>query len=84
MNSAEAADFIAEGQGIESVKLEVFSLAGKRVFDSGFVTGNALAWHLQTNNNEAVANGVYLYVVTIRNINDKIVRSELKKLVVIR
>ena len=81
--NAEGMHFIAQGRGIESVKLEVFSLAGKRVFDSGFIAGNALAWHILANNGKAVANGVYLYVISVRGTNGEIVKSDVRKLVVL-
>jgi len=82
--NAEGMHFIAEGQGIESVKLEIFNLAGRSVFDSGFVAGNELAWHLLANNGKAVANGVYLYTISVRGTNGEIVRSDVRKLVVLR
>jgi len=47
-----------------------------KVFDSGYVRSNQLDWHLQNDEGFIVANGVYLYVVTIRGYDGSIIRSE--------
>jgi len=73
-----------EGSGIRDIAVQVFNLTGVRVFDSGFVQGNQLDWHLQSDEGFIVANGVYLYVVTVRGWDDSIIRSEVRKLVVLR
>jgi len=75
--------FLAEGQGIAGLEVEVFDLAGKRVFSSS-AKGNKLDWHLQSNEGSLVANGVYLYVVTVKGYDGTEVKSEIKKLVVLR
>jgi|GEM_PF-1157566 len=82
--SAEAVHFVVEGQGIESVKVEIFDLAGRAIFDSGLVAGNALEWDLLDDGGFPVANGVYLYMVTIRGWDGQVIRSEVRKLVVMR
>jgi len=79
-----AVEFMAQGTEIEAINVEVFNLAGERIFDSGFTTGNTLRWNLLTSEGQAVANGVYLYVVTIHGTNGEVVRSEVKKLMVLR
>ena len=81
--SAGAVRFVVEGQGIESIKVEVFDLTGKRVFNSGFVMGNTLEWDLLDNEGLTVANGVYLYIVTVRGWDGQVVRSEVRKLVIL-
>jgi len=78
-----AARFSAQGQGIESLKVDVFDLAGRKVYDSGFVAGNALSWNLESMGRR-VANGVYFYIVTVRGTNGEIIQSEVRKLVVLR
>lgn len=77
-------DFVVLGQGIAEIQVEVFNLAGARVYDSGFVSGNTLSWNLTANAGDTVANGVYLYVVTVRGFNGEVVRSQVRKLVVLR
>lgn len=84
LKKTQTTEFRVEGQGIGSIQVEVFNLAGKRVFHSGFVSGDVLAWNLLSNQGKRVANGVYLYVVTIRGFNGEVVRSQVKKLVVLR
>ncbi len=82
--SIHTAEFEVEGEGVQSVQLEVFNLAGKRVFDSGEVEGKTFQWHLQNEKGQVVANGVYLYIVTVRGFNDEILRSRVQKLIVLR
>lgn len=60
-------------------RVEVFSLSGRSVFRSGWTAGRRLSWDLST-----VANGVYLYVVTVQGANGEGVTSKLEKLVVLR
>lgn len=68
----------------KSVQLEVFNLAGKRVFNSGEVEGHAFQWRLQNDKGQVVANGVYLCIVTVRGFNGELIQSHLQKLVVLR
>jgi len=79
-----AARFEALGLAASEIRVEVFGLNGAKLFDSGFTPGNKLAWRLNTDAGEIIANGVYLYVVTVKNYNGEAIRSEAKKLVVLR
>jgi len=82
--------FVVEGTGIAQIKVEVYSLAGGLVYDSGFVAGRELVWDLLSNEGLPVANGVYLYVVSVRGLapglerGDGNARGELRKLVLLR
>jgi len=69
---------------VKIIQVEIYDLAGKKVFASGTILGNTFEWHLQNNLGEVVANGVYLYIVTARGFDGKLVRSEVKKLIVLR
>lgn len=60
-------------------RVEVFSLSGRSVLQSDWTTGRQLSWDLST-----IANGVYLYVVTVQGANGEVVTSKLQKLVVLR
>ncbi|MEM4284504.1 MAG: S8 family serine peptidase [Candidatus Caldarchaeum sp.] len=60
-------------------RVEVFNLSGSSVFRSNWVTGKQLSWDLS-----AVANGVYLYVVTVQSADGQTITSKLQKLVVLR
>ena len=72
-------------------EVEVFDLAGRRLLrlESEFTTGGSeltLTWHLLDDRGEPLANGVYLYVVTVKDEGGKLVtaRSKPRKLVVLR
>ncbi len=58
-----------------SKKTEVFTLAGRKLFDSGW-TKNAVEWKSPS------ANGVYIALVTTRTHDGTVVRSEIRKLVI--
>lgn len=78
------AHFIVEGQGIQDINVQVFDLAGQKVFGSGLVAGRELSWNLLNDQGRALANGVYLYVVTVRGFDGETIRSKVRKLVVLR
>ena len=80
---ADEAHFTVMGQGIESVRLEVFGLSGSKLFDSGFQAGDAVAWPLHANH-KPVANGVYLAVISVRGRGGELVRDEVRKIIVLR
>lgn len=79
-----AVRFEALGQGIAEIRAEIFNLAGKKIFDSDFVMGSELGWQLNTNYGDTVANGVYLYIITIKGFNGEVIRSKLQRLMVLR
>jgi len=76
--------FRVEGTGIESIQVEVYDLAGRSIFNSGFLSGRELSWDLLTADGKPVANGVYLYVITARGYDGQLVRSKVQKLVILR
>jgi len=80
----DAVRFVVEGTGVAQVKVEVFNLAGALIYNSGFVAGHELTWNLLSGEGLPVANGVYLYVVTVRGYNGEPLRSAVRKLVVLR
>lgn len=84
MSDQGVARFVAEGQGIQSIRVEVFDLSGRQVFDSGEVSGEILEWNLQNDNGDLRANGVYLYVMTVGGFSGETVRGRIKKLVILR
>ena len=77
------ATFRVQGAGVSGFQVRVYSLTGKLVFDSGMVYSPALRWNYLSNDGQPLANGVYLYTVTVQGA-DGIYRSELKKLAVLR
>ncbi len=78
------ATFVVQGTGITNIQLEVYNLVGWRVFDSGGVLGNTLSWNLHDQLGRRLANGVYLYVITVKGDGDQVVRSQIRKLVILR
>jgi hypothetical protein len=70
------------GQGVASVGLKLYNLAGGLVLERE-AQGNALQFQLNGPGG-AWANGVYLYVVTVKGFDGSILRSEVRKLVVLR
>jgi hypothetical protein len=73
-----------DGQGIAGAKLEVFDLAGRRLFDSGFAAGNTLEWNLLGSRGKLVANGVYLYAVTVKGYAGELMTTPVRKLAILR
>jgi len=63
---SDAVRFSAQGS-VKELRVEVLSLAGQKVFDSGPVLSNALDWKLFNTQGQPVASGVYLYTVTIKD-----------------
>jgi parallel beta-helix repeat protein len=71
--------FIVEGVGIAQTTVRVFSMTGKLVF-SQTAQGNVVPFSAAAE----LANGVYLYVVTVQGADGQTVTSKIAKLVVLR
>jgi len=76
--------FMAEGQGIASVAVSIYDLSGRLVYESGFVMGNEVAWDTRSETGESLANGVYLYVTTVKGLDGRVIAGGKKKLVLMR
>lgn len=63
--------------------LQIFSLSGDPIFTQQ-TAGTRLTWNWRAQRGETVANGVYLYTVTVRGADGQVLRSEVKKLVILR
>jgi uncharacterized repeat protein (TIGR01451 family) len=74
--------FNALGTGIKEINVQVFSLAGKRVYASNWVE-NGHEWSLQNTAGRRVANGIYLYVMSVKGYDGQI-RTQVKKLIIRR
>jgi predicted outer membrane repeat protein len=79
----KALTFREQNMSSRSIDVDVFGLNGRKIF-SGSSTGNSLRWNLRTSRGFLAANGVYLYVIKIRGQDGKIIRSAVRKLVVLR
>jgi hypothetical protein len=75
--------FAVLGRGIRSIEVEIYDLQGRRALDSGRVA-NGFAWRGLNTQGQRLANGVYLYVVTVYGANGEILHSEVRKLVLLR
>jgi len=72
-----------EGQGIASTQIEGFDLAGVQRFGAS-APSDSLLWSMLNRAGQPLANGVYLYVVSVRGVNGEVWRSPVRKLVVLR
>ena len=68
------------------MRVKIFDLAGREIFDSGWQPGAEFEWRLRDRWGEAIASGVYLYVLQVRSRAGAggLLRSEVGKLVVLR
>lgn len=71
------------GQGVAHTTIAGFDLAGRRRFTAESA-GNALSWAMLDGQGHPLANGVYLFVVTVRGFSGEVWRSEVRKLVWLR
>lgn len=76
-------EFTLRGAGIASWGVEIYALDGRRLF-ARETTGTKLYWNYLDMDGSPVANGVYLYMVTVRGADGRVERSRVKKLVVLR
>jgi len=72
-----------EGSGIAGLDLAVYDLSG-RLVASQQANGNRLVFRVLASNGQPLANGVYLYTVTVRGADGQTIRTEVRKLVVLR
>jgi hypothetical protein len=79
---SDAVRFSAQGS-VKELRVEVLSLSGQKVFDSGPVLGAVLDWKLLNTQGQPVANGVYLYTVTVKDPFGNVTKK-LGKLAVLR
>ena len=69
--TANGVRFVAFGE-VQQMRLEVFDAAGVEVFDSGFRAGNVRDWSLKRKRSQAIADGTYQLVVTIRDLDGRL------------
>ncbi len=71
------------GSAIESTELRLYTLAGRLIVQAQG-TGNRLRLMALSREGRPLANGVYLYIVTVKSADGQMITSEVKKLVVLR
>jgi parallel beta-helix repeat protein len=72
-----------QGSNIASVELDVFNLAGQRVFKERS-PGNTVTFKGLSDTGRVLANGVYLYLITVQGYDGQVIQSEVRKLVILR
>ena len=72
-----------QGTGIAELSVQVFDLAGRKVLAEG-ARGAQLQTRLLSADGQPLANGVYLYVVTVKGVDGRTMKTEVRKLVVLR
>jgi len=75
--------FVANSSRTTRMAVHVYDANGRLVY-AQTTTGAALRWNLARADGRRLANGVYLYAVTVRGANGEILRREVRKLVVLR
>ncbi|MFB6287107.1 MAG: cohesin domain-containing protein [Candidatus Bipolaricaulia bacterium] len=75
--------FAAAGVEAASLRVTVFNAGGERVFAESSNRGR-LAWSRTTDNGEQLANGVYVYVVHLTDAHGQTVKTDVRKLALLR
>jgi hypothetical protein len=75
--------FVVEGQGVTGMEAQVFDLSGRLIFNQD-MTGTTLTFRGLGADGRPLANGVYLYTVSVRGSDGSVVRNEVRKLVLLR
>jgi uncharacterized repeat protein (TIGR01451 family) len=75
--------FEALGKGIQAIEVQIFSLTGGRVHQSGWVK-NGYEWLLLSEKGDRLASGVYLYLVSVKSADGTMLRTQVKKLLIHR
>lgn len=74
--------FKVSGEGILKIRILVFQLTGRMVFDSGEVAGSTLLWDGNDMEGHQLSSGVYLYIMQVIG-KDNSESSSVKKLVIL-
>ncbi len=72
--AGEQARFTAPA-GVAQMRLEVFTAAGEKVFDSDFKSGNLLDWPFQDQQGQPLADGVYRCVITTKDLAGRLAQK---------
>jgi len=83
VSTRRAVTFIATGQGIASMEVTIYDLNGRQIF-SEEAAGMRLTWNWMDDRGQILANGVYLYAITVHGFDGRAIRSEVKKFVALR
>ena len=84
VTDADRVTFRVEGEGIESMRVAVFTASGKKVYSSRYTEGKSRTWDLTTAKGSPVTNGIYIYQVSGRDEYGRVVSSQFRKLLVLK
>jgi hypothetical protein len=77
--------FLAQGDQIDSMQVQIYSIAGESLYNSGVLNRNRMMINLRSVfNTRTVANGVYIARVTIRDGQGNVISHAFKKLAYLR
>lgn len=80
--SSHSVRFSVQG-AVQEFRVEILSLTGQKIFDSGSVSGAMWSWPMLNREGQPVANGVYLYSVSLVDHSGRVTRK-LGKVAVLR
>jgi len=83
VRTGETVEFAVLGGEAAQIRVYVYDLSGRLVYDSGWQPGPTHQWNLQDRQGRIVASGVYLFWAEVK-MGEKIVRSGLGRLLVLR
>ncbi|MBI1742189.1 DUF11 domain-containing protein [Candidatus Acetothermia bacterium] len=76
-------DMGTDWKGVESVQLQLFDMSGRKLVDQTSES-NVLAFLAAEEGSKPLPNGIYLYVLQVRNDKSGLIQTQLRKLVVHR
>ena len=74
---------VARGQNISGLEMQIFDLSGRALFHQT-TSGTTLTFRGLSADGRPLANGVYLYIATVKGMDGQTFTSAVKKLVVLR
>jgi hypothetical protein len=82
LSRARPLEFRAQGSTVAEIEVTIFTLAGSRIVERR-TAGNSLVLWAVNDAGQPLANGVYLYTVTVRDKDGQTLRTQVGKFVVL-
>lgn len=80
---SDTAIFATNSKDIVNTQIEIFNLRGEKIYQRR-AAGNLIRWNLRDVKNDPVPNGVYLFAVSGRTTDGKLLISEIEKIAILR
>lgn len=74
--------FNVEGEGIQDIKVKIFTLQGKQIFESERIFGNLFEWKVKDNEGNLLPNGFYSYIIEARGFEGEIFQTPKRQIVI--